>query len=314
MSVGVSKHNKASVHFRNNEEAYQTPFGEDIAAANTFSFSNNFATSDKLAFGVSGTVNLDADSYTFRRRLTSSVFSLEYKPDCWNIRLALTENVVAESVNLMTRAYELGIQAKNDTLTAVDRLAISFEIGQIRESMMGLANSKDTNGDYLFAGYSSNTQPFVSNDAGEVQFAGDRGVHSVQVSESLRANTGLDGADLFMRVESDGAVKPFFDILTSLERELQDGVMNDDRVSELNACIDHFAINQTRVGAEMNKLDYQRAAMERRVVLMDENLSGMEDADLAELVTELQGMIVSRDAAQRTFVQIGQQSLFDYIR
>ena len=229
-------------------------------------------------------------------------------------RLALTENVVAESVNLMTRAYELGIQAKNDTLTAVDRLAISFEIGQIRESMMGLANSKDTNGDYLFAGYSSNTQPFVSNDAGEVQFAGDRGVHSVQVSESLRANTGLDGADLFMRVESDGAVKPFFDILTSLERELQDGVMNDDRVSELNACIDHFAINQTRVGAEMNKLDYQRAAMERRIVLMDENLSGMEDADLAKLVTELQGMIVSRDAAQRTFVQIGQQSLFDYIR
>ena len=229
-------------------------------------------------------------------------------------RLGLTENVVAESVNLMTRAYELGIQAKNDTLTAVDRLAISFEIGQIRESMMGLANSKDTNGDYLFAGYSSNTQPFVSNDAGEVQFAGDRGVHSVQVSESLRANTGLDGADLFMRVESDGAVKPFFDILTSLERELQDGVMNDDRVSELNACIDHFAINQTRVGAEMNKLDYQRAAMERRVVLMDENLSGMEDANLAELVTELQGMIVSRDAAQRTFVQIGQQSLFDYIR
>ena len=40
----------------------------------------------------------------------------------------------------------------------------------------------------------------------------------------------------------------------------------------------------------------------------------MEDADLAELVTELQGMIVSRDAAQRSFVQIGQQSLFDYIR
>ena len=90
--------------------------------------------------------------------------------------------------------------------------------------------------------------------------------------------------------------------------------MNDDRVAELNACIDHFAINQTRVGAEMNKLDYQKSAMERRIVLMDENLSGMEDADLAELVTVLQGMIVSRDAAQRSFVQIGQQSLFDYIR
>ena len=229
-------------------------------------------------------------------------------------RLGLTENVMAESVNLMTRAYELGIQAKNDTLDAFDRRAISFEISQIRESMMGLANSKDANGNYLFAGYRSNTEPFFSNEAGEVKFAGDRGVHSVQVSESLRANTGLDGADVFMRVDIDGAVKPFFDILTTMERELQVGAMNNETVSELNACIDHFAINQTRVGAEMNKLDYQKSAMERRSVLMDENLSGLEDADLAELVSELQSMIVSRDAAHRSFVQIGQQSLFDYIR
>lgn len=229
-------------------------------------------------------------------------------------RLTLTENVVAESVNLLTRAYELGIQAKNDTLTAVDRRAISFEISQIRESMMSLANSKDVNGNYLFAGYRTNVQPFVSNEAGEVTFAGDRGVHSVQISDSLRANTGLDGADVFMRVDIDGTTKPFFDVLTSMERELQGGAINNETVAELNACIDHFAVNQTRVGAELNKLDYQRSAMERRVLLMDENLSGLEDADLANLVSELQTMIVSRDAAQRSFVQIGQQSLFDYIR
>ena len=47
---------------------------------------------------------------------------------------------------------------------------------------------------------------------------------------------------------------------------------------------------------------------------MDENLSNLEDADLAALVTELQSQIVSRDAAQQAFVKIGQQSLFDYIR
>jgi hypothetical protein len=90
---GVSDHNKASVNFHKNEFAYQTPFGNDVAAANTFGFSNSFEASDELAFGFSGTVNLDADSYTFRRRLTSSAFTLDYRPDCWNIRLALTENV-----------------------------------------------------------------------------------------------------------------------------------------------------------------------------------------------------------------------------
>ena len=38
-------------------------------------------------------MNLDADSYTFRRRLSSSAFTVDYRPDCWNIRLALTEKV-----------------------------------------------------------------------------------------------------------------------------------------------------------------------------------------------------------------------------
>ncbi|HIO61040.1 MAG TPA: LPS-assembly protein LptD, partial [Deltaproteobacteria bacterium] len=93
VSVGVNAHNKASVNFRNNEFAYQTPFGNDVAAANTFGFSNNFEASDELSFGFSGTVNLDADSYTFRRRLSSSAFTVDYRPDCWNIRLALTEKV-----------------------------------------------------------------------------------------------------------------------------------------------------------------------------------------------------------------------------
>jgi hypothetical protein len=54
---------------------------------------NSLEASDELAFGFSGTVNLDADSYTFRRRLTSSTFTLDFRPECWNIRVALTESV-----------------------------------------------------------------------------------------------------------------------------------------------------------------------------------------------------------------------------
>ena len=106
VSVGLSAHNKASVNFRNNEEAYQTPFGNDVAAANTFGFSNSFEASDELAFGFSGTVNLDADSYTFRRRLSSSAFTLDYRPECWDIRLALTEDVgITESNSGLEQEY-----------------------------------------------------------------------------------------------------------------------------------------------------------------------------------------------------------------
>jgi len=92
-SVGMSLHNKASVNFRKNEIAYQTPYGNNVETANTFGFNNTFELNDKLAFGFSGTVNLDADNYTFRRRLNSSALTLDYRPECWKIRIALTENV-----------------------------------------------------------------------------------------------------------------------------------------------------------------------------------------------------------------------------
>ncbi len=93
VSFSASKHNNSLVSLRKNEFSYQTPFGVEVNAAHTFGFSNKFETSDELAFGISGTMNLNPDSTDFRRRLTANTFTLDYRPDCWNIRLALTENV-----------------------------------------------------------------------------------------------------------------------------------------------------------------------------------------------------------------------------
>ena len=96
--------------------------------------------------------------------------------------------------------------------------------------------------------------------------------------------------------------------------DLKSGYVDAASVDDLDSSIQHFSIQQTRVGAELNKADLQQTALEKRIMLMDENLSNLEDADLASLVTELQSQIVSRDAAQQAFVKIGQQSLFDFIR
>jgi len=93
VSFSASAHNNSSVSLRKNEFSYQTPFGTNVNAAHTFGFSNKFETSDKLAFGITGAMNLNPDSTTYRRRLTSNSFTLDYRPECWNIRLALTEKV-----------------------------------------------------------------------------------------------------------------------------------------------------------------------------------------------------------------------------
>ena len=230
------------------------------------------------------------------------------------IRLNVTENVLSDSMNVLTRAYELALQGRNDALSAVDRNAIAKEVTQLKNTMMGLANSRDANGNYMFSGFKLNQTPFKRDEEGVIQYHGDRGAHSVQISEDLRLRSGVDGATMFLRVPTQTGGKDVFAILEKLENDLTSGFTDAVSVDDLDSSIQHFSIQQTRVGAELNKADLQQSALEKRILLMDENLSNLEDADLAALVTELQSQIVSRDAAQQAFVKIGQQSLFDYIR
>ena len=56
-------------------------------------------------------------------------------------------------MNVLQRVYELAVQARNDTNNAGDRAAIAMEVRNLRDQMLSLANSRDTNGQYIFAGY-----------------------------------------------------------------------------------------------------------------------------------------------------------------
>ena len=228
--------------------------------------------------------------------------------------LVLTEVTLEDSVNILKRAYELTIQADNDVLTATDRRAIGLEITQLKEALMGLANTRDYNGDYLFSGYSVTTRPFVENADGDVEFQGDRGSHHVQISETLRVQTGLDGAEVFMRVPTPDGTRDTFAILTAIENRLMAGEKHSEGVEEMRLAIEHVTNQQTVVGAQINKIDFQKDVIGSRQQLLSENLSELEDADIAALVTELQSKILNRDASQQAFIKISQQSLFDYLR
>ena len=51
--------------------------------------------------------------------------------------------------------------------------------------------------------------------------------------------------------------------------------------------------------------------MTERKVLVEKNVSDLADADLTELVTELQSLMTSQEASQKAFVRIAQLNLFD---
>jgi len=96
--------------------------------------------------------------------------------------------------------------------------------------------------------------------------------------------------------------------LADMDQLLGTNLMN------IRAAMDHLSLKQTELGAYEMKAAVQLQAIESRKLVITKDISKLNDADLAKLVTDLQAQLTNREAAQQAFAKIGQQSLFDFIR
>ena len=229
-------------------------------------------------------------------------------------RLSMAEIAITEMQSVVTRIYELSIQAKNDTYNNNDRKSIKAEISELRDLTVDLANSKDTNGNSIFSGYRTNILPFVENVDGEIEYKGDQGNHSLKVSETVTMPTSINGASAFMRIKTDDGYTSLFSVLDNLIDEVETIGASDESLEHLNKSLNHLSINTTKIGANLNKAETQRNGLSERELLITKSLSGIEDADISALISEMQSLLLSKEAAQQSFMMIGQQNLFDFLR
>lgn len=117
-------------------------------------------------------------------------------------RLESEEGVLDGVTNLLQRANELAIQGNNSVLTQTDTTALAAEIRQLQEQLFSMANSRDGNGEYMFAGFQSNTQPFSNPVAGSYTYSGDLGQRMLQISPDRQIADGNNGFEVFMDVET----------------------------------------------------------------------------------------------------------------
>ena len=65
----------------------------------------------------------------------------------------------------------------------------------------------------------------------------------------------------------------------------------------------HLANQRAKVGSRMNSVERQSDIMLERKILVEKDVSELADADLSELVTELQSMMTSQEASQKSFCE-----------
>ena len=121
--------------------------------------------------------------------------------------LNLEESALGSVVNDLQRARELTIQANNASMTAPDRHAIAVELSAILESIIAAGNTQDASGEYIFAGFQSETRPFTQTSSGAT-YNGDDGQRFMQVSANVQIAASNSGNEVFM---SAGAGNGSFD-------------------------------------------------------------------------------------------------------
>jgi len=349
-------------------------------------------------------------------------------------RLSLSDTVLASVDGIMAQLRERAISANTDTVSASDLAAIRVDVAQSREALLDLANSRTSDDQALFGGYATDIEPFTPDTNGRIQYRGDGGQHTLAASETTRLPTSVNGAEVFMQVDTSDGVASIFDIVDSFEAALltngnyastlsadaSEGLslgFNGDRVprdvsfdlqgpsgtvsitatdvvggshDQLISAINEqssrtgvsatavagrlvlsavtgtialsalkiegvelasleprftimtdgeppqtmvptaqtldaqleklvlagqdIAVSRTKVGARLNRADNQEAALQSRALILETDVNELGSADLGKVVTELQALLVSRDAAMQAYARIGQSSLFDFLK
>ncbi len=115
--------------------------------------------------------------------------------------ISLAESTLMSVTTLLQDAKTATVYAGNGTLNASDRATIATELNGRLQELIGLANSTDASGKYMFSGFQSTTPPFVATPAG-VSYFGDDGQRAMQVSAGRQIPTSDSGADVFMRIKN----------------------------------------------------------------------------------------------------------------
>ena len=88
---------------------------------------------------------------------------------------------------------------------------------------------------------------------------------------------------------------------------------NNQLMEQIDTVIDHVVIHQTDMGARLNNLDVANR-LNADLILSSEGVrSQLEDADIAELATELNRHLVFLQAAQQSFVRVQGLTIFNYL-
>ncbi|MEW5967802.1 MAG: flagellar hook-associated protein FlgL [Pseudomonadota bacterium] len=232
--------------------------------------------------------------------------------------LGMVEGTLAGVTDLLVQVKTAVITAGNPLNSDTERGLIAVELKGRFEAILGLANTRDTQGNYMFSGFESDTPAFAESVTGAT-YQGDAGQRLVQVDANRKMAINSTGQAVFQGggVDVFDAIKDLIAVLETPVATPADAAALAAGLATAGADLDRALDNvlgvRASLGTRLQELDALDSAGTDRGVQYSAMLSEIEDLDYAKALTQLSQQQTTLEAAQASFVKISSLSLFNYI-
>lgn len=192
-----------------------------------------------------------------------------------------------------------------------------------------LANYRDANGEYIFAGYETATQPYVhapaynpaspggAADSPDGAYIGDAGLRRIEVERGRFIQVN-DNLNTFMQA---GGVSDLLELIDQAAIDLHDSVTPvatlqaslDAAYATMGTALDAARTMMTSVAGRMLEVSDVRTSTEQFLLQERNALGDLTELDQAAVIVELQQRQISLQAAESAFSLTSKLSLFNYL-
>ena len=163
--------------------------------------------------------------------------------------LNVEETTLQTVTDILQRTRELILSGGNATYGDAERNSLAVEMNELLGQLVGLANFKNSSGDYLFSGHKINVAPFTESASGAYVYNGDQGVRNIQISSSSQIEMNDSGYDVFQNILNGNGS------FATSENAANNGtgIINAGSVTDKTAYIpDTYTINTYDVAGTLN--------------------------------------------------------------
>ncbi len=234
------------------------------------------------------------------------------------IKLNTLESSLTSITSLLVSTQSTLVGAGNGAYSDLDRGFIAAELSGTLESLINLANTQDASGDFIYAGFKTDTKPFVANATG-ASYVGDSNQQLIQVDAQRLMAANATGDNVFQAGGND-----VFATLSNLVTLLNTPITNAatqaafngglaTAITNLQGSVDNILNVRADIGSKLNELDALDTTGSDRDLQYSKALSELQDLDYASALSDLAKQQTIMEAAQKSFVETTKLSLFQFI-